>query len=486
MKRIVQPNRKKKKILVVGNGMAGFKFCEKFLKYRLFNEYELIAIGEEQSAAYNRIRLSECINQETDLLLASRDWYSQNRIDLRLHTLVRKIDLTSLTAELSDGEKVGFDVLILATGSKPFIPPVEGADIPGVHVYRTRDDLRNIKEQLRNVSDAVVIGGGILGLEAAKAISDFGKKPLVIEVADRLMSRQLDSDASAILQKRIETLGVRVQLRKNLSRILPQSNGLRIILSDGTMIDTDIVVFAAGIVPRDELAKEMGLQVHPKGGIVVNNYLLSSHPAVYAIGECASVHGKIWGPASPAFEMADIVAARLGGIHKVFRGELLFSKLKVMGCDVGFISSESVLQPDVCEVKFVDEKTLVYRKVVVSLREKRLLGAVMVGDLQHYSHYLQMVRTHKRVPEDLQSLLSPPNDGKPSGIEAWPETSIVCLCESVAKSTIVSAIQTEACTTIAKLRTTTGAAGGCESCTQVLEEFISLYGSRLQTTTTAE
>lgn len=464
----------RQKLVMIGNGMAGFKFCEKFVRYRLFRKFELTVFGEESQPAYDRVNLTRYLTHDEENILAPASWYDQQGIRLRTGEKVLRIDREKKCVQTATGAVLSYDLLILATGSGVYMPPVEGIGLPGVFPYRTLYDLQVIREHMKSRRKAIVIGGGLLGLEAAKAMLDAEMETVIIEHAGQLMPRQLDTTAGILLQQQVEALGLTVLLNKEITGIFQDGDGLRVVCSDGTSIATDMVICSAGIVPRDELGATAGLTTGTKGGIVVNDRMLSSDPAIYAIGECAWVHGRIWGLVAPCYEMAEVLAARLAGIYKVFRGDLLFTRLKVLGTKLAYIAA---MDDGYQEGESIIEKKQeegVYKRIRLSADGKRITGAILLGDLSGYASLLQMIRMRSRPPADPAMFLDGMG-GCDNHIASLPDTTIVCLCASVNKEAIVHAITAGKLGKIGEVCQATGAGTGCETCHAMIEGMINYY-----------
>lgn len=474
MKRTAMPVTTRQKLVVIGNGMAAYKFCEKFVSYRLHKKFELTVFGEEPHPAYDRVNLTKFLTEKATLTLVPASWYKEQGIRLITQERIVNINRQDKRVITAAGVVHQYDKLIFATGSRAFIPPIEGTALPGVFAYRTLDDLAAIREYMEVCSSVTVIGGGILGLEAARAMTMAGKETVIIERAGYLMPRQLDQVAGAVLLKEIQSPGLKVLLNKQLMSVTKTTNGLRLHFSEGQSFDTDMVLFSAGIIPRDELAVAAGLSAGTRGGIIVNNHMQTADPNIYAIGECAEVHGKLWGLAAPCFEMAEVLAARLAGIFKVFRGDLQCVQLKVLETKVACISSEDGEQTG---EEIVEEKVIagVYKKISLSADKKRITAAMLVGDVSAYAALLQLVRSRSRLPDNPAELINGTlNTG--SRIAAMPDNMMVCLCESVCKKVIQDAIIGEGITRLEQVGKSTRAGTGCETCRPLIEEMINYYG----------
>jgi nitrite reductase (NADH) large subunit len=477
MKRIAVETPKKGKLILIGNGMAGYKFCEKFIKYKLNKKYDLIVFGEEQFPAYDRVNLTNYFIAASaeELFMAPVSWYAENKIILRRGEQVIEISRSEKWLKTSNGKTESYDKLIFATGSNPFVPNVGGQKLAGVFVYRTIDDLDKIKAYISSAKKAVVIGGGILGLEAARALLQKGLSISVIEIAAQIMPRQLDTTAGKILLTSLNKLGLKVSFQKEVAGIEGEQAVEYVKFSDGSQEAADIVIISAGIVPRDELAQSAGLKIGARGGIVVNDHTLTSDPHIYAIGECAFIGGRIWGLAAPCFEMADVLAARLSGVFKVFSGDVVFSKLKVVETSVvSFGDSIAEFEPGDSVIQS-DEGAGIYRRINISKDKKRLTGGILIGDISGHANFLQIMRNKGRItvsPEELMANLSAASAPK---IIHLPDNTKICMCEDVLKGEILNIIRANNITRLEVVKKMTRAGTGCETCVCVLEELLSEY-----------
>ncbi len=352
-------SQERKTVVVIGNGMVGLRFCEKLVEFDETKQHRIVTFCEEPRAAYDRVGLTSFFahRDAEQLMLARMEWYEQNGIEIHVGDRANQIDRESKVVRSDKGVEIAYDTVVLATGSYPFVPPVPGIDKQGVFVYRTIEDLERIIEYGSKIKTAAVIGGGLLGLEAAKAAYDLGLETHVVEFAPRLMPRQIDDAGSRILVDKIEALGVRVHLNKSTEEVLGNGKVEGMRFKDAEQLDVDMIIVSAGIRPRDELAREANIEVGERGGVLVNDHLQTSDPDIFAIGEVALHGGMIYGLVAPGYEMAEIVAANLcvkkgsgpiyqngpkGAPHKLdltpfsrtFSGTDLSTKLKLMGVDV--------------------------------------------------------------------------------------------------------------------------------------------------------
>ncbi|WP_423194522.1 nitrite reductase large subunit NirB [Cupriavidus sp. H18C2] len=465
------------KIIIVGHGMVGHKFLE-CLADAGAQDLEVTVLCEEPRPAYDRVHLSEFFAGKSadDLSLVPAGFFDQhNNMLLRLNARATGIDTAAKTVTTSTGETLPYDKLVLATGSYPFVPPLPGKDRKDTFVYRTIEDLEAMLECGRRARTGVVIGGGLLGLECAKALRDMGLETHVVEFAPRLMAVQVDDGGGRMLRQKIQDLGVTAHTGKNTVEIVDGVDGThRMNFADGTHLDTDMIVFSAGIRPRDELARQAGLAVGPRGGITIDNNCLTSDPHVYAIGECALWDGKIYGLVAPGYDMARVAARHLRGEAAEFAGADMSTKLKLMGVDVASIGDPHGNAPGSRSYQFTDERKQVYKKLVVSDCGKYLLGGVLVGDAAEYGTLLQMMLNRIELPESPEFLILPSSDGqaKPAlGADALPDTAQICSCNNVSKGQICAAV-TDGATSIGALKTCTKAGTACGGCVPLVTQIM--------------
>lgn len=469
---------KKKRIIVIGNGMVGYKFCEKLVQQDLHKEYELTVFGEEPRPAYDRVHLSEYFAGKSadDLLMAPRTWYQQNQITLYTGDPVSEIHKENKTVTTKTGKIAHYDTLVFATGSSCFIPPVEGINKKGVIAYRTIEDLDEIKAYAQKCKTGAVIGGGLLGLEAAKALRDLGLQTHVIEFADRLMPRQLDEAGAAMLKSKIESLGISVHLSKNTRCIAGETAVSGMFFTDDTSLEVDMIVVSAGIRPRDELAKEAGIQTGPRGGIVVNEYMQTSEDGIYAIGEVALADNMIYGLVAPGYDMADVVIHQLLGKEKSFKAFDMSTKLKLIGVDVAsfgdcFGSSEAHRT-----IVFEDKAKGIYKRINISEDGKYLLGGVLVGSAEEYNMLLQTVKNKTVLPPCPEDMILPKRNAsgdEHAGLMSLPDEALICSCEGITKSDICNAITYNQLCDVGEIKKCTKAGTGCGGCVPMLNDLLS-------------
>ena len=465
------------KIVVIGNGMVGHKFLES-LAAASTPGIEVTVLCEEPRAAYDRVHLSEFFaGKSADALsLVAPGFFERGNMLLKLNARAVAVDRAAKTVTVGSGEVLGYDKLVFATGSYPFVPPLPGKERKDCFVYRTIEDLEAMLECGQRSKTGVVIGGGLLGLECAKALCDMQLLTHVVEFAPRLMAVQVDDGGARVLRAKIEDLGVTVHTQKNTLEIVDGEQGThRMRFADGSHLDTDMIVFSAGIRPRDELARACALVVGPRGGIMIDNACLTSDPDVYAIGECALWNGQVFGLVAPGYDMARVAARHIAGEQAAqFGGADLSTKLKLMGVDVASIGDPHGIAAGSRSYQFTDERKQVYKKIVVSECGKYLLGGVMVGDASEYGTLLQMMLNKIELPESPEFLILPSSDGKARaglGVDALPESAQICSCNDVSKGAICAAVCGGA-TTIGALKSATCAGTSCGGCVQLVTQVM--------------
>lgn len=476
----------KPKIVVVGNGMVGYKFCEKLIAKAGIDAFDITVFGEEIRPAYDRVHLSSYFDGKTieDLTLAPLEWYANNQISLILSDPVVNLDVDTKTITSHHGLIKTYDYLILATGSGAFVPPIDGVDKRGVFVYRTIEDLDLMKSYAKKARIGAVIGGGLLGLEAAKALLDLGvDETHVIEFAPRLMPRQIDMGGSQVLQSKLQDLGLKIHLSKNTEKILGDDRITGMRFTDETTLKLDMLVISAGIKPRDELARVAGLEVGVRGGIVVNEKLTTSDPSVFAIGECALAGGMIYGLVAPGYEMADVVATNLTGGNKSFKSYDMSTKLKLIGVDVASFGDPFAGNPYAAgldergcrSIVFRDEAKGIYKRVNISADGKHLVGGVLIGDAAQYG-MLQQTATNKiLLPPNAEDLILGSRGGNTeggSGVMDLPDEALICSCEAVTKGDICTQVTDNECFTIDSIKKCTKAGTGCGGCVPMVKDLI--------------
>ena len=469
---------KKMNVVVIGNGMVGYKFCEKLMaKDKNRERFAVTVFGEEPRVAYDRVHLSAYFDGKTaeDLTMAPIDWYLDNGIQLYLSDPVVDLDRERKQIRSHHGVVVPYDYLVLATGSGAFVPPLAGVEKDGVFVYRTIEDLDLIQSHARKSKKGAVLGGGLLGLEAAKALLDLGlEEAHVVEFAPRLMPRQIDDAGSGVLQRQLESLGLNIHLSKSTQEITGDDAITGMQFADGSFLEVDMLVISAGIRPRDELAKLSGLETHPRGGIVVDNSLQTSDPSIFAIGECAVAHHMIYGLVAPGYEMAEVVAARLMGEEKEFKPYDMSTKLKLIGTDVGSFGNPFAAEPECRTVVYENRAKGVYKRINVSADGKELLGGILVGDAEQYNMLLQTCKNKTILPPDSEDLILGSRGGEEAGagVMGLPDDALICSCEAITKAMLCHEIGENGNDTIDLLKKATKACTGCGGCTPMVKDII--------------
>ena len=466
------------KIIIIGNGMVGYKFCEKLVSKSGSSQYQLTVFGEEIRPAYDRVHLSEFFSGKSaeDLTLASENWYRDNNITLHLGDPIQHIDRINKTVKSFHGIEISYDVLILATGSSAFVPSISGVDKEGVFIYRTIEDLEMMTVYAKKAKNGAVIGGGLLGLEAAKAMIDLGiNNTHVIEFAPRLMPRQIDDMGSGILKDKLESLGLKIHTNTNTTAILGDKCIEGMQFSDNTKIDVDMLVISAGIKPRDELAKQCGLEVGPRGGIVVNEKLQTSDKEIYAIGECALYNGMIYGLVAPGYEMAEVVVNNLAGGDKVFTGYDMSTKLKLIGVDVASFGDPFISDGGIRSVVINDTNKGIYKRINITEDGKQLLGGILIGDAEQYNMLLQTCKNKIVLPPNPEDVILGPRGGESNsgaGVTSLSDEALICSCESVSKGAICNVVNENGCETVEAIKKCTKAGTGCGGCVPLVKDLM--------------
>ncbi len=462
-------------IIVVGNGMVGYKFCEKLVaKSSAFN---IIVFGEEPRRAYDRVHLSEYFAGKSadELSMSSASWYADHSIQLHLDDPIQEINRANKTIHSLKGITLGYDYLVLATGSSAFVPDIPGIEKEGVFVYRTIEDLELIKAYAINAKNGAVMGGGLLGLEAAKALIDLGiKQTHVIEFAPRLMPRQIDAAGSAMLQSKLNALGLNIHLNKSTACIAGDHKIEALQFNDDTLLAVDMLVISAGIRPRDELAKLAGLQVGTRGGIMVNERMQTSDDAIFAIGECALYDNMIYGLVAPGYEMAEVVVAQLMGADKAFHSFDMSTKLKLIGVDVASFGDAFIAEPACRAIVFEDTHKGVYKRINISNDGKLLLGGILVGDADAYNMLLQTVNNKIALPPNPEDMILGLRGGEQSegaGVMSLPDDALICSCEAVSKGTICGVVN-DGATSLDTIKKCTRAGTGCGGCMPMVKDLL--------------
>ncbi|BDP41064.1 nitrite reductase large subunit [Deinococcus aetherius] len=475
-------------VVIVGNGMVGHRLVDNLRAGAEANTLSITVISEETRLAYDRVRLSAHFDDDCpDLSLATADGYEEQGVHVAwgrataVNRDSRTVNVTGKTGE----QTLAYDALVFATGSFPFVPPTPGRDAAGCFVYRTLGDLDAIRTAAQDAKTGVVIGGGLLGLEAAGALRKLGLETHVVEFAPHPMPAQLDAEGGALLKRIIEDMGIGVHTSRATSEVSTDDAGrvTALVFADGSRLETDLVVFSAGIRPRDDLARACGLTVGERGGIQIDDRCVTSDPAVYAVGECALHGGWVYGLVAPGYAMAKVAAANLladlglsGPTDARFIGADMSTKLKLLGVEVGSFGDAKGQTPDARSVSLSDNVRGTYSKLVLSPDGTRVLGGLLVGDTARYGDLLDLALSGTPLTVPPETLIVPPLPGG----EALPVSTnaLVCSCENVRTNTLVSAIE-GGCRDVAGLKKCTGAGTGCGGCVPSMHSLLQLELRRL-------
>ncbi len=461
-------------VVVVGNGMVGHHYVDTLAQTGW--DVKITVIGGEPRPAYDRVHLSEVFDgkQPNDLAMTSRDYYDELGVDYHLGDFVQKIDRDNKRIITEGGQTFVYDKLVLATGSYPFVPPIPGKDQPHCLTYRTIDDLAEIKASAKGMHKGVVVGGGLLGLECANALKNLGLEAHVVEFAPGLMNVQLDEGGSNMLRRKIEALGVKVHTQKATQKIVcGEKHRLKMEFADDSDLETDMIVFSAGIRPYDQLARDAGLTIGERGGIEIDYHCRTSDENIFAIGECAVLGNFIYGLVAPGYRMAEAAVSQLGEDKVSFTGADMSTKLKLLGVDVGSIGDSQGKQEGSLSFVFSDERDEVYKRLNVSADGKTVLGAVLVGDCSDYDTLLQYFLNGIELPENPESLILPASEGAAPtlGADALPATASICSCHNVTKGDIIESID-GGCVSLADVKSCTKASTGCGGCAALLKNVV--------------
>lgn len=458
-------------LVIVGGGMAAHHLVESLVSNGGTDHYDITLISKEAQPPYDRVHLGSLVEgRHADLVFRDADWYGAHDVTLRLKEAVTRIDFEAKTLESDLGASQAYDLLVLAMGGTPFMPPIEGSELPGVMTFRTIEDAAGIADAARGAERAVVVGGGLLGLEVARSIQGLGPQVDVIEMAPRLLPRQLDVAGAAVLMRQVEALGLAVRIDTRVEDIERRDGRLRVDLSDATKIDADLVVFASGIRPVDALAREAGLACHPGGGILVGDDLETSVSGVHAIGECARHETGHYGLVAPCYEMAATLADRLLGGTRLFRGAPVSARLKVPEVQVAAVGESLADGTTVRDLTWTRWNE--YKRIV--LRDGRLVGAISVGDSEGFARIQEAVARRQPVGARHERRFAREGALWPSGsavpVDEWADEAVVCTCTGVTIGTL-RAHRAGGATTSLALGEATGAGSGCGSCQPLLAEL---------------
>ncbi|WIY65516.1 NADPH-nitrite reductase [Bacillus subtilis] len=462
----------KKQLVLVGNGVAGVRAIEEILSVAK-DEFQITIFGAEPHPNYNRILLSKVLQGDTDIkdiTLNDWDWYEENNIQLYTNETAIKVDTENKTV-ITDADRIQpYDELILATGSVPFILPIPGADKKGVTAFRDIKDTDTMLAASKQYKKAAVIGGGLLGLEAARGLLNLGMDVSVIHLAPFLMERQLDATAGRLLQNELEKQGMTFLLEKQTEEIVGDDRVEGLRFKDGTSIEADLVVMAVGIRPNTTLGAESGIPVNR--GIIVNDYMQTEIPHIYAVGECAEHRGIAYGLVAPLYEQAKVLAKHMCGIEtKPYEGSVLSTQLKVSGVEV-FSAGDFNESEEKKAIKVFDEQDGIYKKIV--LRGNQIVGAVLFGDSSEGNRLFSMIQKEADISETSKiSILQPLSQEAGTSITAaMSDDEIICGCNGVSKGAIIQAIQEKGCSSTDEIKACTGASRSCGGCKPLVEEIL--------------
>jgi len=465
----------KEKLVVIGNGMAGMRTVEELLTIAP-DKYDITVFGAEPYGNYNRILLSPVLAGEKtidDIMLNDLQWYADNNINLHKGVKVTGIDRTACIVKADDGSEVPYDRLLIATGSDPFIIPIPGNDLPGVISFRDIHDVDLMMEASKSKQHAVVIGGGLLGLEAANGLMKQGMSVTVVHLMDWLMERQMDEVSGDMLKKSLEDKGMHFMMKASTAEIVGEGQVQGVKFADGTELATDLVVMAVGIRPNIELAKKAGL--HCERGIVVNDTMQTFDPKIYAVGECVQHRGIAYGLVAPLFEMAKVCANHLAeyGIG-IYQGSVTSTKLKVTGIDL-FSAGDFMGDESTEDIVVRDASRGIYKKIVI--KDDRIKGAVLYGDTIDGAWYFQLMREQTSVADIRDQLMFGQGHLGDSGhggnvVAAMADDAEICGCNGVCKGDVVKAITEQGLFTLEDVRAHTKASSSCGSCTGLVEQLL--------------
>jgi nitrite reductase (NADH) large subunit len=453
----------RKRLLIVGNGMAGTACLEKILERR--PAFAVTVLGDEPHPNYNRILLSSLLAGEKsreDIFLNSREWYDQNGVTLKLGARAVDVNAAQKTVSLADGTILPYDLLLLATGSRPFLPPIEGINKEGILPFRTLDETEKMIALAKTARTGVVVGGGLLGLEAARGLQKQGLDVTVVHNADMLMNQQLDEVGGRFLKKEIEKLGIRVLLGKTSKKFLGRGKVEGLEFTDGASIPADMAVLACGIRPDVELARKAGLTINR--GVLVNDHMETSDPSIFAVGECVEHRGVTYGLVAPLYDQGRVLADTLTGKKgPAYEGSIPAAKLKVAGIEVFSAGTVRAPSPDTDVILYEDHVEGVYKRAL--LEEGRIIGTILIGDAGDAGRFLERMRRGDRVGKKHNLLFEPPAaPGTSEDVLSRPDGDTICGCLGVSKGRILEAIQKENCHSLTEVKAATRASSGCGTC----------------------
>jgi nitrite reductase (NADH) large subunit len=476
------------RLVVVGNGMVGHRFVEELDRLGALPTLDVVVLSEEPVPAYDRVALSSLFDgkTESDLALADTQWYNERGVELILNATATSLDCVAKTVGVErDGKSYtyAYDLLVLASGSVPFVPPVPGRERAGSFVYRTIGDLRGIQEYAAHthVQRSLVVGGGLLGLEAANALRLLGLETEIVEFAPRLMPLQLCDGGARALQARVQGMGLSVTTGAGVTAL--EGEGVdgpvqRVRLGESEERLVEVVVFSAGVRPRDELARLGGLVIGERGGVVVDDRCVSSDPSVFAIGECALIAGRVWGLVAPGYDMAAVAASVItadrqviAGADRRFIGGDLSTKLKLLGVDVISFGDAHGNEPGTTHATYADERNASFRRIVLDAHG-RVVGGVLVGDAEHADILAAMARGEIPSPQDAHLLVLPNTSGRVAASSELPDALKVCSCNGVSAGSIRAAVKEDGLVQVGAVQRATNAGTGCGGCVPLVKRLV--------------
>ncbi|MCQ6275246.1 NAD(P)/FAD-dependent oxidoreductase [Bacillus sp. V3B] len=465
----------KEKLVIIGNGMAGIRCVEEILE-NAADLFIITVFGSEPHVNYNRILLSTVLQGGTafeDITINDRQWYEENNIQLFAGETVVQIDTENKMIKTDKTREVPYDKLIIATGSVPFVLPLPGSDKEGVITFRTIEDCRKMIEVSKQYKKAVVIGGGLLGLEAARGLLNLGMDVNVVHLSDRLMERQLDYTAAKMLKKELKGQGMNFFLGKETEQIIGNNRVEGLRFKDGTEIEADLVVMAVGVRPNVQLAKENGIDTNR--AILVNDYLETNVPDIYAVGECVEHQGMVYGLVKPLYEQGKVLAKHISGQEcQGYQGSILSTQLKISGVDV-FSGGEFVGDETTKAITVHDEFNGVYKRIV--FQEDKMIGAVLFGDTSAGSKLLNLIMEKKDIPDSEKNVLFQLSEDGEGSVASMAHSDIVCNCNAVTKGAILEAVQEKDLTTVEQVKKCTKASDSCGGCKPLVADLLTYIQS---------
>jgi len=459
----------RRRLVVVGFGMVGHRLVDALVTRDPDEIWSITVLAEEPWPAYDRIALSSLFagKTRTELTLAELP----DRVQVRLGDPAVAIDREARAVTTASGHRLEYDALVLATGSAPFVPPVPGADLPGCFVYRTIDDVAAITTAAQDAATGIVVGGGLLGLEAADALRRLGLATEIVEVAPRLMPLQVDEGGGEALRREIERLGLTIRTGARGVAIEPDARQLRMTFDDESSAAVDVVIFAAGVRPRDDLARTSALPIGARGGVVVDETCRTADPHIWAVGEVACVDNTVYGLVAPGYAMAEVVADRLLGGDATFPEADTATKLKLLGVDVASFGDAFATSAGAVELVYANPVAGVYKKLVVSDDARHLLGGILVGDATEYAMLRPLVGSDTTLTSDPADLLLGAGAGGAAGAAALPPAALVCSCHAVSKQSLCDAVN-DGAHDLAALKSCSKAGTGCGSCVPLVKDIL--------------